>query len=274
MSANPRLPKIPSGFSPILLLVATLLAATAGIFISSQYRPVRKNPAPIPTPSPVSETSPTPDLAANWKTFTNNKFQYSLGYPKDWFIHSETTSNSEINTAILANYPADNVGGSKTANSNDSDTKLAIRLEITYTKLDGVDARFSEKEKRENSQLNPSSDLHIANLFTNRLYGSNTEGEHFVSYTASPELDKYLSIHIYVKGVIVSDKINELENAPEWRDLNLIFSSVKFLDTTSIDSGLGKFCGGIAGVTCPAGYRCKLDGDYPDAGGKCVKTSP
>lgn len=31
------------------------------------------------------------------------------------------------------------------------------------------------------------------------------------------------------------------------------------------------FCGGIAGVACPAGYGCKLDGSYPDAGGTCVK---
>jgi len=34
--------------------------------------------------------------------------------------------------------------------------------------------------------------------------------------------------------------------------------------------GEGQFCGGIAGVSCPAGYSCKLDGKYPDAGGTCV----
>lgn len=34
----------------------------------------------------------------------------------------------------------------------------------------------------------------------------------------------------------------------------------------------GQFCGGIAGVSCPSGYYCKLDGSYPDAGGVCVKT--
>lgn len=37
----------------------------------------------------------------------------------------------------------------------------------------------------------------------------------------------------------------------------------------------GKFCGGIAGnlpeFQCPPGYYCKLEGDYPDAGGVCVK---
>ena len=33
----------------------------------------------------------------------------------------------------------------------------------------------------------------------------------------------------------------------------------------------GKFCGGIAGILCPKGFDCKLDGNYPDAGGTCVK---
>lgn len=31
-----------------------------------------------------------------------------------------------------------------------------------------------------------------------------------------------------------------------------------------------KFCGGIAGRQCPTGYSCKLDGNYPDAGGTCT----
>lgn len=37
----------------------------------------------------------------------------------------------------------------------------------------------------------------------------------------------------------------------------------------------GKFCGGIAGNLpenqCLTGYYCQLDGNYPDAGGRCVK---
>ncbi len=31
-----------------------------------------------------------------------------------------------------------------------------------------------------------------------------------------------------------------------------------------------RFCGGIAGFACPAGYDCKLTGSYPDAGGTCI----
>lgn len=40
--------------------------------------------------------------------------------------------------------------------------------------------------------------------------------------------------------------------------------------SSSSGRGLGAFCGGIAGFPCDAGYTCKLDGTYPDAGGTCV----
>ncbi len=33
----------------------------------------------------------------------------------------------------------------------------------------------------------------------------------------------------------------------------------------------GEFCGGIAGIICCEGMTCQYDGDYPDAGGTCVK---
>lgn len=34
----------------------------------------------------------------------------------------------------------------------------------------------------------------------------------------------------------------------------------------------GQFCGGFAGISCPSGYYCKYDGNYPDAGGVCVRS--
>lgn len=44
---------------------------------------------------------------------------------------------------------------------------------------------------------------------------------------------------------------------------------------TKTQNAEGKFCGGIAAnlpeFQCPPGYDCKLDGDYPDASGVCVK---
>src|SRR3989344_5063784 len=47
-------------------------------------------------------------------------------------------------------------------------------------------------------------------------------------------------------------------------------NSFKFLPIPNQNS-TEMFCGGFAGKLCPTGYVCQLDGNYPDASGKCVK---
>ncbi|MBM3200347.1 hypothetical protein FJZ53_05395 [Candidatus Woesearchaeota archaeon] len=42
--------------------------------------------------------------------------------------------------------------------------------------------------------------------------------------------------------------------------------------SVSVECGKeNEFCGGIAGTMCCEGISCKLDGNYPDAGGVCIK---
>ncbi len=36
-------------------------------------------------------------------------------------------------------------------------------------------------------------------------------------------------------------------------------------------TGAGAFCGSETGIPCAPGFDCQLHGNYPDAGGKCVK---
>ena len=43
------------------------------------------------------------------------------------------------------------------------------------------------------------------------------------------------------------------------------------LETDETDNTNSQFCGGITGIICPEGYECKYEGDYPDAGGNCIK---
>lgn len=49
-----------------------------------------------------------------------------------------------------------------------------------------------------------------------------------------------------------------------------LFESIMKSFTLGTDIPQEKFCGGIAGITCPPAYQCKLDGTYPDAGGICI----
>lgn len=45
----------------------------------------------------------------------------------------------------------------------------------------------------------------------------------------------------------------------------------KLLEPPVVEDYEGDFCGGIVGLPCPEGYTCQLDGNYPDAGGVCIK---
>ena len=68
-------------------------------------------------------------------------------------------------------------------------------------------------------------------------------------------------------------------NAPS--KFGLSVDGVAYGDELSVTAGSralplnasNQFCGGIAAFSCPAGWQCKLDGNYPDAGGKCVKAA-
>ncbi|MEY4731872.1 MAG: hypothetical protein RL681_818 [Candidatus Parcubacteria bacterium] len=59
--------------------------------------------------------------------------------------------------------------------------------------------------------------------------------------------------------------------ATGWEEVQKIIDG-KPLTTFESRNGTKTFCGGIAGIACPAGYRCAYDGTYPDAGGHCVQS--
>jgi hypothetical protein len=45
-------------------------------------------------------------------------------------------------------------------------------------------------------------------------------------------------------------------------------------DDQEVVKSEGKMCGGIAGLRCKAGLKCKLSGNHPDASGTCVRPNP
>jgi len=90
----------------------------------------------------------------------------------------------------------------------------------------------------------------------------------------APELGQPLMC-AYLKNEAGNLIVGESEN---FGLLGQILSTFKVTDqaqVTPTETTEGKFCGGIAANLpenqCPSGYKCQLDGNYPDAGGKCVK---
>jgi len=81
------------GFVELLIIGIVLLLAVAGgaYYFGTQksQAPVTSSPSPIAQvsllPTPIPDETANPDsIGANWKTYTNTSYKYSIQYPRDW----------------------------------------------------------------------------------------------------------------------------------------------------------------------------------------------
>ncbi|OGG14807.1 hypothetical protein A2773_06935 [Candidatus Gottesmanbacteria bacterium RIFCSPHIGHO2_01_FULL_39_10] len=91
----PPIPPPPAGgppkFSifPILggIILVILVATGAFFFGKSQNNSPQSNSSPSLSPtSSQLPLSPTPDPTANWKTYTNKQFSFTVNYPPEWEV--------------------------------------------------------------------------------------------------------------------------------------------------------------------------------------------
>ena len=87
--------KLPVGFaSPLIVLViGLLLGITVTLTVFHVFRTkigdletTPKNSTAVNVSSTSPLPSPTPDETANWKTYTNTKYGYTVRYPKEWLV--------------------------------------------------------------------------------------------------------------------------------------------------------------------------------------------
>ncbi|MBI4157225.1 hypothetical protein HY502_00025 [Candidatus Woesebacteria bacterium] len=89
------------GFAPIIILVVIALAV-AGYFAyqNMQLKKSADNKQQAAVPSTTSYPSPTANPTANWKTYTNQEYNFSFKYPSDLAVRENKnpslTENAEI----------------------------------------------------------------------------------------------------------------------------------------------------------------------------------
>lgn len=87
------LDKIKSYKFKILGGIFGVLVFTGATF--GAYRFGQRQAQPTPTPTPAAVVTPTPDATANWKTYTNTEYGYSIKYPTDWVVLEGTTDGED-----------------------------------------------------------------------------------------------------------------------------------------------------------------------------------
>ena len=220
-----------------------------------QKRAVQGSPSAGSTSSPQVSSGQF-DVPSNWQIYRNEEYGFEFRYPGDWELTTTFNSVGLVDKNYVYIGPGEGRRDSQFyfyfsslkdyLKNGDIYNKKTISLKAhldAYSQVEdayGVEYKTIEFQGKSGylvsvGGMDSGYDIvfeNIANVYTIELPGSADSSGKF--------------------------SLSDVEYQ--------ILSTFKFIDKTLE----GQFCGGIAGITCPSGYGCKLDGDYPDAGGVCV----
>ncbi len=91
--------------------------------------------------------SPTPDVTANWKTYTNSVMGFGVKLPSNWFSHKETKTLFGYETNI--SFPVDNPSGQDFAKNQTAN----ISIGLTINNQKSLEALVQEKINMPSSYL-------------------------------------------------------------------------------------------------------------------------
>lgn len=223
-------------------------------------------------PCPVSAPTPTSDETANWKTYSDKNNYFLVRYPDfTKFIDIKTTYNTpDVKAYISIAYsPTSPVEPDRA----DKIFQLSIQVKDNSTNKTAQQLiQELQSPKYKVSDIKPYKKGEIDGTYYTVWDSTSEVGQNSEVILQARGDTLYVFRYEAWNGAFVEGRGKEM--------VDQILSTFKFLPTTAGGdqnkaSAEGKFCGGIAANLpenqCPGGYKCQLDGNYPDAGGKCVK---
>lgn len=87
----------------ILVIVIVFAVGTIGYFsfIKKPAPIAQQTPTPAQTNNSVSSTPTQKDETANWKTYQNSKYSFSLKYPSTWILEESSQSATDSTGVIV-----------------------------------------------------------------------------------------------------------------------------------------------------------------------------
>ncbi|KKQ53021.1 hypothetical protein A2865_02730 [Candidatus Woesebacteria bacterium RIFCSPHIGHO2_01_FULL_39_17] len=242
------------------LLFAIIVIIGLGIFLGKKgYQPSKKlsdKSLPTKTLSPTPTTNLYSDeISGGWKTYTDNLERYSYSYPLNWKL-------SRGNPNQIYNYSSEESSNGDFNPALDED-KIKIEIYTSSKPYSSLEEFLSEQEKLWEFEF----EREYEETFINNQRALKTRASFSVGFNTV--------LLVFLQNPSTK-KVHSFSAMPRY-DVNKeiidqILSTFRFLDENEPNAtNEGQFCGGIAGIECLPGYICKLEGNYPDAGGYCVK---
>lgn len=138
------------GVAPILIVILVALLGIGGYFAYTSLRGsgeagnVAISPSNTPQPSPSTTESTGSAEIANWKTYTNAKYSYTLKYPPEWRILTKGLSDESTSPFPIINSPCElsteSVCSQVSVSMNEEFREPNSISNKTNTKLDNEDA--------------------------------------------------------------------------------------------------------------------------------------
>ncbi len=230
-------------------------------------------PASKPTPSPSEVVYTESSHSASWETYSFEKYvsrygrAYSLSfsYPPNWKVRDHDYLSGADVAFLSPDYKTPEMGIAEeilkgyrievSVLSNQKFSSLEEWVKNYYynprerkvyvnpqkTKIGTIDALMFEWKDKETGKI----DMITAHTFHAKVFAKGDA--------------------VYIFQVVAPSISSEYIST-----MDKMLATVKFLDQDRTGTE-NIFCGGFAGTVCPLGYKCQLDGNYPDAGGRCIK---
>lgn len=215
------------------ILALFIIVGTSAYFLGKSQSKIEPSPTPVP-PSEPATLAPTEDPTANWITFKGKGYQYK--FPPHWIALEDQLFSYNPDEVPLA--------------------ERGLPVSADKLKVDFVDFPADFAPPDEN--VTDVASMRKGGKFTRYQVECDELGCTQAFYIYLP--DKVLALFVYPSNSNLLSTFNQILET--------------FIFEPSEDDSPSEgpaFCGGIAGILCPTGYYCQYEGNYPDAGGVCVK---
>lgn len=247
-------------------LVGVGTLAYQNILLQRHIAALKSQPTPPPT------LAPTTDPTATWKTYSNVNDGYLFKYPNDWIIQTLTDAKDKF-------YSFDALGKEMTL-SKTILGKNGYQM-IIFRNFSGPISEEPQICVYPDSQID--SGKYAPLRFTSDMVTEIRDGGYRrsilneypdqIRFEVCKPRENPSAGGIIFEPAYITYLTPKKYDFKSLNEMDQILSTFKFSDQNS--NAEGKFCGGIAANLpqnqCPGGYTCKMENNYPDAGGVCTK---